>query len=184
MSIPFNDNLSWEKYTTNPNWHKCLSQDSELASVNQTRRAVNDLANQVFKQIFARGFQFVRDLARLVLKVPVRALIITPIFLSKNWKERQRAAINAKLTAYSFVQLLSVAPKFMVAIAAILTSAISNKKAKWLLDKSENWTAHLDGRASQLEALKEVGRVNAPDRKTYDAYKQWVYDIDPKLCRK
>jgi hypothetical protein len=122
-----------------------------------------------------------------VLKVPIRA-IMTPIVLPKNWKERERSKINAKLTGYSFVQLLLVPVKFLVAIAAISASAISCKRAEqWLLDKSEGWTTyttHLDGRASQLEALKEEGIKKSNTREEYAQYREWLYNIDSKLCRK
>lgn len=186
MSIPHNDNLNWAIYNSNPDWHKSSTgpapenlNDGEF----KVRRAVGELFAQGVKQPVVRGVQFIRDTLRLVLKVPVRA-IWTPIVLEKNWKERQRSLINAKLTGYSFVQLVSVPAKFLVAIAAILTSAISQKKAQWLLDKSDGFTAHLDGRASQLEALKEEGIKNAPTRIEYEQYKAWLYQIDPKLCRK
>lgn len=67
----------------------------------------------------------------------------------------ERAKVNVKLTGYAFVQLVSVPGKFIVALAALSAGPFSNEKAQWLLDKSVNWTIHLDGRASQLEALKE-----------------------------
>lgn len=119
-----------------------------------------------------------------MLKVPIRS-VWTPIILSKNWRELERTKINIKLTGYSLVQLISVAFKAVIALVALVVSIVFSKDgANWLLNKSEGWTAHLDGRAAQLEALKEVGAKNAPDRNQYDAYKQWLYAIDPKLCRK
>lgn len=186
MSIPFNDNLLWGTFQTNPNWHvdqpvpapKPLPEDE-----NQTYRAVNAVSVQTFKQGCTRSIQFIRDAARLVLKVPIRA-VWTPIILPKNWRERERAKINAKLTGYAFVQLAFVPAKFTVALAALATSALSYEKAQWLLDMNEHKTAYLDGCASQLEALKEVGAKGAANRGEYDRYKAWLYNIEPKLCRK
>lgn len=184
MAIPFNDKLLWNNYCANPDWHTSKSESaSEADRHNQVRRVVNELSAQIFKQSFVRGVQFVRDAARLVLKVPIRS-IWTPIILPKNWKELERSKINTKLTGYSFVQLLSVPVKVLVALAALATVAVSQKKAQCLLDKSESWTAYLDGRASQLEALKEVGAKGASNRKEYDLYRHWLYTINPKLCRK
>lgn len=187
MSIPYNDNLQWNVYQTNPDWDKQLPVPAPAALDHrrrvQLKRALTELASQTFKQPIVRGVQFIRDTARLVLKVPIRA-IKTPIVLSKNWKERERCKINANLTGYSFVHLVSVPAKFLVALAAILTSAISSKGGQWLLDKSDSYTARLDGRASQLEALKEMGIKNANDRNEFNQYKDWLYKIDPKLCRK
>lgn len=186
MSIPHHDNLNWDIYKSNPDWHKSSSgavpeklNNSEF----KVRRAVDEVFVQGVKQPVVRGVQFIRDALRLVLKVPVRATW-TPIVLEKNWKERQRSLINAKLTGYSFVQLVSVPAKFFVAIAAIMTSAISQKGAQSLLDRSDRYTAHLDGRASQLEALKEEGVKKAATRIEYEQYKAWLYQIDSKLCRK
>ncbi len=184
MSIPFNDNLCWDTYHSNPHWHKSMSASApSIDRENQMKRAVNEVFVQTFKQPLVRSVQFIRDAARLVLKVPIRS-IWTPIVLPKNWKQLERAKINTKLTAYSFVQLVSVPAKFLVALAALATSAISWRGAQWLLDKSVRWTLHLDGRASQLEALKEVGGSNASNRHQYNLYKDWLYTINPKLCRK
>jgi len=182
MSIPYNDNLVWSSYRSNPDWYKSLPEPSNNHQ-NQLERAVNQLFEQTVKQPIARGIQFIRDSARLVLKVPIRSTL-TPIVLEKNWKQRERAKINAKLTGYSFVQLLSVPVKFLIALSALATAGISQKRAKWLLDKSTDWTAHLDGGASQLEALKEEGRANAKTRDEFNQYKNWLYSIDPKFCRK
>ncbi|MFI0435661.1 MAG: hypothetical protein ACH350_08070 [Parachlamydiaceae bacterium] len=179
MSIPFNDNLSWSVYQSNPQWHE----NQPVVTRDQCggMRALQDIASQGVKEPVIRGVQCLRDAARLVLKVPIRSLL-KPIWLEKNWKEYERAKINAKLVGYSFVQLLSVPPKFLVAIAALMTSVISSSKSQQLLDKSEYWTAHLDGRAAQLEALKEVGRPHAGSREEYLAYKEWLYGIEPRLC--
>lgn len=187
MSIPYNDNLSWASFTGSSNWHIGPSEPTlpPLIDRGNPRIRVNEYFVQCIKKTFVpgRGVQFIRDTARLVLKVPIRS-IWTPIVLPKNWRELERSKINAKLTGYSFVQLISVPVKFLVALVALATSAISWKKAHCLLDKSEGWTAHLDGRASQLEALKEVGGKKATDRNEYDQYKKWLYSIDPKLCVK
>ncbi|GAB4230981.1 MAG: hypothetical protein Tsb0021_09190 [Chlamydiales bacterium] len=184
MSIPFNDHLKWDVYTSNPNWHGSLS--APAPSIDQedvVRQAVQTLFVQTFKQTGVRGVQFVRDAARLVLKVPIRSAL-TPIVLPKNWKQRERAKINAKLAGYSFVQLVSVPAKFLVALTALAAAAISYEKAKWLLDHSEYCTAYLDGRASQLEALKEEGRKYASNKEEYNNYKNWLYSINPLLCSK
>lgn len=180
MAIPYNDGISWKSFCQ----YKNLLTPQEAASTNcktSWERAKRELA-QTFPQLGVRGVQFIRDGLRLTLKVPIRA-IWKPIILSKNWGELERAKINVKLTGYSFVQLISVPVKFAVALIAIATSAISQEKANWLLDKSEAWTAHLDGRASQLEALKEEGAKNAVSRELYTQYRIWLYNIDPKLCR-
>jgi hypothetical protein len=182
MSIPYNDHLAWSSFRADPNWYKSQPAPS-VDRQDQVKHAVNELYAQTINQPVSRGVQFIRDAARLVLKVPIRS-VLTPIFLKKNWKERERAKINAKLTGYSFVQLVSVPAKFVVALTALATSKFSQDRAKWLLDKSEDWTAHLDGRASQLEALKEEGRIHAKNRGEFNNYKKWLYSIDPKICRK
>jgi hypothetical protein len=183
MSIPYNENLKWDIYTSNPDWHKVLPEEIPelLKNPKDQVSGVNELVQQTVYQPALRSIQFIRDLARLVLKVPVR-VVMTPIILPKNWKERERSAINAKLTGYSLVQLLSVPVKFLVAIAAILTSAFSREGEIWLLDKSERWTTHLDGRTSQLEALKEEGVKRSSDREDYNRYKEWIYEIDSRIC--
>ncbi|MEX1012078.1 MAG: hypothetical protein WDZ27_00100 [Waddliaceae bacterium] len=182
MSISFNIALSWESYLENRDWQSVSTEKPLNGQNSEARRAANALFEQTFKQLPLRGIQFIRDTARLVLKVPIRS-IWTPIVLEKNWKQRERAKINTKLVGYSLVQLLSVPVKFLVALVAIATTAVSLNKAKLLLDSSEAWTAYLDGRASQLEALKEVGRKNAKSPIEYNAYKSWLYTINPKRCR-
>lgn len=183
MSIPFNSNLGWENYKSNPDWHPSLpTAKPEPIDSSPLKRTVHALFVQTIKESVARTIQFVRDAVRLVLKVPIRA-IRTPIILSKNWKELERAKVNVKLTGYAFVQLLSVPAKFLVALAALATLVVSAKQAQKLLTASDKWTAHLDGRAAQLEALKEEGRVCAQDPTEYKAYKAWLYSIDPILCR-
>ena len=186
MSIPYNDNLKWSTYTFNSYWHENPIETTTAPSVdsdNMAKRAATEILTQIFKGSVVRGIQFIRDGARLVLKVPIRS-VWTPIILPKNWRELERAKINVKLTGYSLVQLISVPVKSVIALAALVVSIVSKNGANWLLNKSESWTTHLDGRASQLEALKEVGAKRAPDRVQYDSYKKWLYDIDPKLCRK
>jgi hypothetical protein len=181
MSIPYNPNLALSSFQSGSTWYQ--NQEAPLSHTeNQANRAADELYDQTFKQQFARGIQFIRDAARLVLKVPIRA-ITTPIFLQKNWRERERATVNTKLAGYAFIQLVSVPAKFSVALAALAVSQHSQEKAQWLLDKSEGWTAYLDGRASQLEALKEEGAKKARDRQEFENYKAYLYKIDPIRCR-
>jgi hypothetical protein len=186
MSIPFNDALMWKGYRSNPDHYKNqppAGAATESLPENQVKRAASELIPKTLIRAGRRSVQLIRDVARLVLKVPVRS-VWTPIVLPKNWKQRKRAKINAKLAAYSFVQLVSVPAKFLVALAALTTAAFSYEKAEWLLDKSVAYTAHLDGRASQLEALKEEGLKEAKDLEEYNQYKTWLYGISPELCRK
>jgi len=185
MSIPYNSALQWGNFllpTENYVEEREANSDVNGNEKSPTERAVNELLVQAPNESYRRGVQFIRDVARLVLKVPVRSAW-TPIVLPKNWRQRERAKVNAKLTAYSFVQLISISAKFFVALTALAVSAISFKKAQYLLDKSENVTAHLDGRASQLEALKEEGRTNAKNKDEFNEYKSWLYNFDPKTCR-
>lgn len=184
MAIAYNDNLQWSTYTSNSNWHETPFEATDsLDSGSVAKRAAAEVLTQTFRQSVVRGIQFIRDGARLVLKVPIRS-VWTPIILPKNWRELERTKINVKLTGCSLVNLISVPVKSVTALAALVVSVVSKNEANWLLNKSEGWTAHLDGRASRLEALKEVGAKRAPDREEYGAYKQWLYAIDPKLCRK
>ncbi len=183
MSIPYSDLITYEKFTAGSHGPAVVpTAPSDQQS--QVRRAASEVFRQGTHQPVMRSIQFIRDSLRLVLKVPVRSLILTPIFQKKNWAERQRSLINAKLTGYAFVQLVSVPAKFLVAIAAIVTSAVSQKKAQWLLDKSDSYTNFLDGRTSQLEALKEEGAKKATTRREFEDYRTWLYGIDAKLCRK
>lgn len=182
MAIPYCEFLSWNCYLNHPDLPKNIPLPAST-NENLVRRAIHEVSIRTIQQIYVRGIQFVRDGARLVLKVPLRAMK-APIFLEKNWKERERAKINVKLTGYSFVQLLFVPVKFLVALTAIVTLAISLKHARGILDASDDYTSYLDGRASQLEALKEVGRVNAKNREEYEKYKTWLYTINPRVCRK
>lgn len=185
MSIPYNENLKWGTNVSNPDWHTAVEATTAPSadSSSVAKRAGAEALTLIFKESVVRGIQFIRDGARLVLKVPIRS-VWKPIILSKNWSEFERSKINVKLTGYSLVQLISVPVKSVIALAALVVSVVSKNGANWLLNKSESWTAHLDGRASQLEALKEEGAKKAPDRKEYNEYKDWLYSIDPKLCRK
>lgn len=182
MAIPYHDHLRWHSYRSESDWPN-NQPASPTARNSQLSRVVNELFQQTCKQSVVRSVQFIRDTARLILKVPFRSMK-TPIVLEKNWKQRERAKINAKLTGYSFIQLTSIPAKFLVALVALGILPISQNTTKELLDKSESWTAYLDGRASQLEALKEEGRQHAQNREEYNRYKTWLYSIDPKLCRK
>jgi hypothetical protein len=182
MSIPYNTNLSLSIYHSRPDWYQSV-QVSPLKNDSQVKRAADELLSHTFKQPLVRSVQFIRDAARLVLKVPIRAIAM-PIFLEKNWRERERAAVNAKLTGYAFVQLVSIPAKFMVTLVVLATVTFSQESAKGLLDISEGWTTHLDGRASQLEALKEEGAKKAQSRDEFNHYRSWLYRIDPKLCCK
>jgi hypothetical protein len=186
MAIPFNDNLKWENYNSTPDWDKKpLTSEPVVTSIDsnkQVKATLNELFEQTLKQPPIRGVQFIRDGARLVLKVPIRS-ICTPIVLSKNWKQRERAKINAKLTGYSLIQLISIPIKLIEALIFLITLVFSRKKANGLLNKSKYWTANIDGRTSQLEALKTMGKKNTSNKKNYKEYKDWLYNIDPILCR-
>ncbi len=180
MAIPYNPLLSVEVYKTGQNPFDNVTNEVKNDE-SQVTRALSEIFNQIVKQPVVRGIQFVRDAARLVLKVPVRA-IVKPIFQEKNWQELERAKVNAKLTGYSFVQFVSVPAKFAVALTALTMTAFSYQKAKKLLDYSEGWRLHLDGRAAQLEALKEQGAKKIPNKGEFQKYRAWLYTFDPKLC--
>jgi hypothetical protein len=181
MSIPYNNNLRLCIYQSNPTCFEHRPKPVQ-ESENQVKRAVSAIFVNAVQQPFVRGVQFIRDVLRLILKVPIRA-VANAIFLEKNWQEKERAQINAKLTGYAFVQLVSVPAKFAVSLVALGVATGSKKNAKWILDTSEEWTAHLDGRASQLEALKEEGAKKSESRADYEAYRAWLYHIDAKDCR-
>ncbi len=181
MSIPYGDHLQWDKLMSPviaepPIWAPSSHQSQKV-------RAKQELTRKAISQIFSRSVQFIRDAARLVLKVPVRS-IWTPIILPKNWKQRERAKINAKLAGYSFVQLVILPAKFAVALVALALCKVDSKRAKLWLDESEEVTAYLDGRASQLEALKEEGRVKAQNFADFEKYRTRLYKLDPKVCVK
>lgn len=185
MSIPYNPQLNWSTYCSNPQWHEQLPAThvkNEVQKENIKQVAINEVFEKTVADPIKDGVQFVRDAARLVLKVPIRS-IITPIFLSRNWKEYERAKINAKLTGYSFVQWASCPAKFLVALTALATVQVSAEKTQWLIEMNNEFVAYLDGRASQLEALKEVGRIHSSNQAEYAQYKNWLYSIQPKYCR-
>jgi hypothetical protein len=182
MSIPYNDYLNLDIYQLHPNWHQFVPAPVSN-NENQACRALKEVGSNLTVQPVVRGVQAIRDLARLVLKVPIRA-VATPVCLEKNWAERERAAVNAKLTGYAWVQLACVPPKLIVALVALGVAMVSEDGARLVLDTSENWTAHLDGRASQLEALKEEGAKKLSSQEEFDKYRAWLYSIDAKLCRK
>jgi hypothetical protein len=188
MSISYSPDLSWHCFHDGyQSIGGTAKKEPITGDESQARRAGVEVLTQTTTAPLARGEQYIRDVLRLVLKVWIRS-IWTPVVLPKHWKQRERAKINVKLACYSFAQLGSVPVKFLVALAALATSAISADKAKLLLDKSEGWTTYLDGRASQLEALKEEGLgrrypEGAPrTRKEYEDYKEWLYKIDPRIC--
>lgn len=182
MSIPYNVNLFWGAHKINADWQAHIIAPSKVVD-SQMKRAAKAAFALGLVEPFARSVQFIRDSLRLTLKVPIRALR-TPYHLEKNWKELERAKINVKLTAYAFVHLLSVPAKFAVALTALALSAVSAKRANQLLDAIDTCTSTLDGRASQLEALKEEGVVNAKSKEELAAYRNWLYSLDPKLCRR
>lgn len=170
MSIPYSDNLKWESYTSDRdrgNWDRADGRPVESRN---------------------RAEQFLRDLGRLVLKVPIRSIFVTPVFYEENWGERERCTINAKLTGYSFVQMLLVPVKWMVAIATIMASAISCRCVSgwlnYLHGRCENYTHYFDGCTSQLEALKEEGIKKAATPEEYNQYKEWVFEIDAEQAKK
>lgn len=173
MAIPYNNHLSYNNFIYNNEWYKDP----------QNLKPVPQKANPLFiPELFRRSIQFIRDAARLVLKVPVRA-VWTPIILKKNWRERERALINVKLTGYSFVHLVSVPIKLVATIASLAVMIFNINAFNSINVYRHSWTAFLDGRASQLEALKEVGLKKTKTDKEYETYKQWVYSIHPALCR-
>ena len=191
MSIPYNDKLSWQSYVNHPNWHLEQKDQQSVSTVSENtllKCSVIEVLSHMTSEPIWRSVQFVRDAARLILKVPARSLY-TPVFLEKNWRERERAKVNIKLTAYSFVQLISVPVKFAIALSALTAKVLSvaiprlKQVAQTLLESNKSWTAFLDGRASQLEALKEVGRKGAKNKEEFMNYRQWLYSIEPALCR-
>lgn len=177
MAIPYNSYyLRLSTSLSDPYWCQNVRAPLEK-SEDQTSRALEELSMCTYKRPY-RTEQLGRDVARLVFKVPYRLFVN-----EKNWQEFERSKVNVGLTFYSCTQWLSVPVKFMVAIIALATSPFSQDRAKWLLDRSEAWTSYMDGRASQLEALKEEGAKKAQTRQEFDEYRAWLYHIDPRLCR-
>lgn len=97
MSIPYNNLLSWNHYSTNPTWHVTYTDSSKSPARNFGKRSE----------------QCLRDTARLVLKVPAR-LMLQPL----NWQIKERSKINAKLAGYSVVLLVTVSADFFAALFA------------------------------------------------------------------
>lgn len=182
MSIPYHDYLSLNTYRSNPCWYKSLTAQESNNNTSPAKQAVTEVLTTAFKEPIVRGVQLIRDMARLIFKVPIRA-IRTPVILEKNWRERERAGVNAKLAGYAIIQLFSLPGKFIVALAALAASSLSENHTKSLLGLNKKWTAYFDGRASQLEALKEEGAKQAQDKKEFNEYKAWLYGIDPQFCR-
>lgn len=184
MSIPYNEILSIKNYRSDATY-ACLNDlpPTEQNLEDPATRAKGMLYSLTFKGP-ARSVQFVRDALRLILKVPVRSFILKPIFFEKNWQERERATVNLKLVGYSFIQLVAMPVKFVVALVALGIAKRNPEKAQEMLNECDIWTRHHDGRASQLEALKEEGAKSANDRAEFEAYRNWLYGIRPEFCRK
>lgn len=179
MSIPYNEGISIEVFRGHATYQALYT----FPNGNPVKRAAIEAITNLFKEPVVRGVQLLRDTARLVLKVPIRA-VVKPIFLEKNWRELERAKVNVKLTGYAFIQLVSVPAKFAVALTALAISVFSHEKAEGLLNMSRKWTIYLDGRASQLEALKEEGAKKSIDREEFEDYRNWLYHIQPLNCIK
>jgi hypothetical protein len=161
MAIPYNSDISIENYRSG-----YIPTASERTPSFKTESAI--------RQIFIRGEQCIRDAARMVLKEPIRC-VWTPIVLPKNWKRREHLKINAQLAAISFTQLVAVSVKpVVVLIDYVFQKSIS--------EKIESCTTYLDGRAAQLEALKEEGCSKANTWEEYQNYQKWLFQIDPALC--
>lgn len=182
MAIPYNDNLSLQMFYQNPNWYEKI--ETLPLTVNQSifKQTIAEVLNLSYRPPF-RSVQFLKDLARLIFKVPIRA-IATPVFLKQNWKERKRALVNVKLPCYALAQLALMPVKFLFALMALGISGPFPKKARWILEKSKQWTVWLDGRSSQLEALKEEGIKKTKNRQEYYNYFTWLYKIEPSFCIK
>lgn len=186
MAVPYNNCISIEAFQQSLKENQSFSSQPTIVEGTQEKLkeiAVKEFFLQTFIQPLSRGVQFLRDAARLVLKVPIRS-IWTPIILPKNWKQRERAKINTKLTGYAFIQLIAIPAKILISLTAIVTEIVFWKTAtQWLLNKSRYYTAYLDGRTSQLEALKEEGVKKSLNKKEYNNYKNWLYNFDPLMCR-
>ncbi|MCE5295199.1 MAG: hypothetical protein LLF94_11390 [Chlamydiales bacterium] len=169
MATPYADNLKWNVYQTNPDWHQKMAKPVPKPSDRPVEQAVREVFTQAFKEPVVQGVQFVRDLARLVIKVPIR------LIRSQSWQAKENAVINAKLAGYSLVRFAFVPVKLIFTISALFTSTFDKR--------AHDVTTVLNGRASQLEALKEEGLKNATSKLEYLYYKSWVYTINPELCR-
>ena len=104
MAIPYNKCLDWgkqgDKVSISGQYKTPAYEDS---SKGQLKRAVHALFIETVTQLGVRSLQFTRDLARLILKVPIRS-VITPIILPKNWPERRRVVLNIQLTGNSLLR--------------------------------------------------------------------------------
>lgn len=191
MAVPYSAELSWNNYLANPNWYttqqaSTVVDQMVVTSGAQAKRALWEIVELVFKQTLKRGLQLLQDSVRLFIKTPAR-WFYRPFIEKCCWVQYEKTKVNAKLTSYSFVQLASVAPKFIVALAALVVTPLSGKKAKWLQDKSEEWTKNIDGRRSKLEAIKEEGLDNTSKARNYEEfikYKEWIRNIPSQLCLK
>jgi hypothetical protein len=177
MAIPYNPQIGFISFCSSapiddPVPHKRIKNVSGYAK---------EAIAQIFKDSIVRTIQCVRDTARLCLKVPIRALY-TPIFLSKNWRERERTKINCQLAAYSAFHLVCVPAKTVLALAALVSAVFSKREAHYFLKKSRSLTTYLDGGAARLEALKEEGAKKAPSQRDYHEYKLWLYNIPRDRC--
>lgn len=196
MSIPYNHYaISWDNYELSSGFSamfRAINRESNFTSERTLRKDSYHLSthlNKVVSIIFIetirdlvlRTVQFIRDSARVVLKVPIR-VITTPSIVTHNWKERERTIINMKLPLYSFAQVLLVGVKFATALLSIPISVLSPKYGRSLLNQCQEQVLTLDGRAAQLEALKEEGRVHAKNPQEFANYKAWLYQFDPKEC--
>lgn len=188
MSVPYvSEVIGWNAYlsevengfSTNEIFVKEAAFESTKEG--QAKRAVTDVFHQAIYESLKRSVLFVRHGLRTVLKTPIRLIKATG--KETLWWQKERASINAKLALYSFVQMISVPAKFLVALAALAISPFSGRNAEWLQDWSESWTENIDGRMSKLEALKEEGIVNAKTKDEYNAYKKWVQGKNALLCR-
>lgn len=171
MSIPYSDDFKWGVFNQArevPQLRETALAFAPTAEI-QRLRAVNELWDQVSRQLVLQGIQSLRDTARLVLKTPIR--------IAKNpfsWKTRQRTEINTKMAAYSVVQFASVPFKFGVALVALVTTPVTPAGSNTLLNKSFKWTSDIHLRMSKLEALKEEGLANAQSESDFLQYKAWI----------
>ena len=139
MATPYADNLKWAVYQTNPNWHLNMAKFIPKPIKRPAEQAVYEVFIQTFKEPIVQGVQFVRDLARLVIKVPIR------LIRSRDWQVCENAAINAKLAGYSFVRFAFVPVKLILAISAIFASSVAKSSGRFILDTSAHASTMLNG---------------------------------------
>lgn len=182
MLIQYNNNLSWGSYRMN---HGFYTPEPVMGNylLSPKKRAFQNLNQQAFVQPISRSLQFTSRAATLAFVTPVQS-VVEPIFLKENWKQRERARIDAALTKYTFIQLACTSLKLIVALVALGICLISGSAAKVLLDKSDKFIKNLDGKMAKFEALKKEGLINSQTKEEYEAYKKWIGDIDPILCLK